>query len=125
MAMTIAVTRNVPTRFRGFLATCMIEIVPGVYLAPRLKKAVRERVWAVLLEWSELLDADSGIVLFWMNRNAPSGVEMRLIGWPQKELVDHEGFWLARRALTQAQNHDELTRLANLEPLIPAPQQDE
>ena len=51
MPMTVVVTNNVPNRFRGFLASCMCEIAPGGYTAPRLTKAVRERVWAVLESW--------------------------------------------------------------------------
>src|SRR5271166_2557028 len=51
MTMTVVVTRNVAPRFRGFLASVMLEIAPGVYTAPRMTKAVRERVWAALGEW--------------------------------------------------------------------------
>jgi CRISPR-associated protein Cas2 len=120
MAMTIMATRNVPGRFRGFLASCMVEIVPGLYVAPRMKKAVRERVWKVMLDWAELLDAEAGVVLFWKSRSAPSGLGLRMIGWPKKELVDHEGVWLARRALSQAHSAAELERLAALQPLVSA-----
>ena len=116
MAMTIAVTRNAPGRFRGFLAGTMVEIVPGVYVAPRMKKAVRERIWKVMMDWSSLLDSDGGVILFWKSRNAPSGLGMRSIGWPKKELVDHEGVWLARRALRADHDTDELERLSRLEP---------
>jgi len=65
MAMTIAVTRNTPGRFRGFLASCMLEIAPGVYVAPRMPRDVRERVWQVLLSWAELIPPDGGVVLLW------------------------------------------------------------
>jgi CRISPR-associated protein Cas2 len=119
MAMTIAVTRNAPGRFRGFLASTMVEIVPGIYVAPRMKKAVRERIWNVMMDWSSLLDTDGGVVLFWKSRNAPSGLGMRSIGWPEKELVDHEGVWLAKRSLRSDHDTDELERLSRLEALIP------
>ena len=112
MAMTIAVTRNTPNRFNGFLASCMHEIAPGVYAAPRMKKAVRERIWTVMMEWAELLPADGGVVLFWKSRDAPSGLGIRLIGWPKKEMVDHEGLWLTVRGLTAAHDIDELQALA-------------
>ena len=39
---------RLPDRFDGFLCSCMQEVAPGVYVAPRLKKAVRERVWNVM-----------------------------------------------------------------------------
>ena len=110
--MTIAVTRNTPNRFGGFLASCMHEIAPGVYAAPRMKKAVRERLWSVMMEWAGLLPNDGGVVLFWKSRTEPSGMGVRMIGWPKKELIDHEGLWLTQRALTAAHDIDELQTLA-------------
>lgn len=106
--MTIAVTRNTPNRFNGFLASCMQEIAPGVYVAPVMKKSVRERVWAVMMEWSELLGNEGGVVLFWRNADAPSGLSIRLLGWPKKEFVNHEGMWLTLRDLTAAHDVEEL-----------------
>ena len=44
MPMTVIVTRNVEPRYRGFLASAMLEIAPGVYVAPDLSSGVRERV---------------------------------------------------------------------------------
>lgn len=111
MAMTVAVTRNTPDRFNGFLASCMHDIAPGVYVAPRMKKSVRERVWTVMLDWSELLPSDGGVVLFWKSRTAPSGLGMRFVGWPKKELVEHEGVWLTVRALTAQHDVEELMEL--------------
>jgi CRISPR-associated protein Cas2 len=90
----------------------MHEIAPGVYAAPRMKKAVRERVWTVMMEWAELLPQDGGVVLFWKSRDAPSGLGIRMVGWPKKEMVDHEGLWLTVRGLTAAHDIDELQELA-------------
>ncbi len=109
--MTVAVTRNTPDRFNGFLASCMHDIAPGVYVAPRMKKSVRERVWTVMLDWSELLSSDAGVVLFWKSRTAPSGLGMRFVGWPKKELVEQEGMWLTVRALTAQHDIEELMEL--------------
>ena len=50
MPLTLIVTRDVPGRYRGFLASVMPEVAPGVYVAPDLSKGVRERVWAVLAD---------------------------------------------------------------------------
>ncbi|AWV88254.1 type I-E CRISPR-associated endoribonuclease Cas2e [Bradymonas sediminis] len=111
MAMTVAVTRNLPERFHGFLASCMLEVAPGVYVAPSMRKAIRERLWDVMLGWATLVPADGGIALFWKSKTAPSGLGLRMIGWPKKELVEHEGVWLTMRALTQAHDHDELEGL--------------
>jgi len=123
MAMTIAVTRNTPNRFNGFLASCMHEIAPGVYAAPRMKKSVRERVWNVMMEWAELLPQDGGVVLFWKSRKAPSGLGIRMVGWPKKEMTDHEGLWLTVRDLTAAHDIDELQELASRDE--PAPDADD
>ena len=45
MPMCVIVTRDVPSRFRGFLGSCMLEIAPGVYTQPDMSAAVRERAW--------------------------------------------------------------------------------
>ena len=49
--MTVVVTVNVEARYRGFLASAMLEIAPGVYTAPRMTSGIRERVWDVLADW--------------------------------------------------------------------------
>ena len=111
MTTTIAVTRNTPQRFDGFLASCMLEVAPGVYVAPRMKKGTRERVWETLLEWSEFVPDDGGVVLFWRQRNSPSDLGMKLLGWPKKDLTDHEGQWLTQQSLTDADDLEELKNL--------------
>ena len=113
--MTIAVTRNTPNRFNGFLASCMQEIAPGVYVAPVMKKSVRERLWNVMMDWNELLPDDGGVVLFWRDADAPSGLQIRLLGWPKKEFVDHEGMWLTLRDLTEAHDVEELLEQADVD----------
>lgn len=90
----------------------MQEVAPGVYVAPRLKKAVCERVWNVMMEWQELIPQEGGVVLFWKSRKAPSGLGVRLLGWPKKELIEHEGMWLTLRDLTAEHDVAELLELA-------------
>jgi len=51
MAMTVLVTRNAADRVRGFLASCMCEVAPGVYVSGTMNKAVRTRVWTVMQRW--------------------------------------------------------------------------
>ena len=94
--MTIVVTRDVAPRIRGFLASCMIEIAPGVYTAPRLSVAVRDRVWAVIVEWFEELGGRC-IVMTWQDPRAPGGQVVRVVGEPPVELVDHDGVILSHR----------------------------
>jgi CRISPR-associated protein Cas2 len=94
--MTIVVTRNVPDRYRGFLASCMLELAPGVYASPDLSCAVRERVWAVCCEWSGILPKDGGVLMTYRDKGSPGGLAILSLGWPKKELVDLDGIWIDR-----------------------------
>lgn len=98
MPMTVAVTVDVAPRFRGFLASCMLEIAPGVYTAPRMTRAVRERVWSILEEWHEELGT-GGIVMTWRDVGLPGGQGVAMLGIPPKDLQDADGIFLARRDL--------------------------
>jgi CRISPR-associated protein Cas2 len=89
----------------------MHEIAPGVYAVPKMKKSVRERIWRVLLGWEELIPEKGGIVILWRNSKAPSGLGVRILGWPKKELKEYEGIWLTFRELTQSHHQDELKEL--------------
>ena len=60
MPMCVIVTRDVPARFRGFLASCMLEIAPGVYTQPDMSASVRERAWTVLRRLVGLLRSGIG-----------------------------------------------------------------
>ena len=111
--MTIVITRNVPGRFNGFINSCMHEIAPGVYAVPKMKKSVRERLWSVLLDWEELIPEDGGVVILWRSANAPSGLGVRILGWPKKELVEYEGIWLTFRELIQSHDEEELKKLSD------------
>lgn len=96
MPMTVVVTRNVPDRYRGFLASCMLEIGPGVYTSPDMTPAVRERVWTVCCEWAGILPSDGGVLITWHDATMPSGQGLSLLGWPKEELVETDGLWLNR-----------------------------
>ena len=95
--MTIVVTRDVAPRIRGFLASCMLELAPGVYTSPRLSSRVRERIWTVIAEWFLELGGGS-IVMTWQDSRHPSGQVVRVLGTPPVELVDQEGVILSKRA---------------------------
>lgn len=94
--MTIVVTRNSPQRFRGFLASCMCEIAPGVYAAPRMTAGVRERIWSVLSEWFEPT-AEHAILITWNDSSVPGGQAILALGIPRQDLQDHHGVFLVRR----------------------------
>lgn len=126
MSMTVVVTRNVSGRFRGFLASVMCEIAPGVYTAPRMSRGVRDRVWSVLEGWWKLGD-DAMIVMTWPDSVLPGGQEVRVLGGPpayetnepakpsKRDLVKHDGVYLARTPLSRA----ELVKLGVPDPDVP------
>ena len=97
MPATIVVTRDVEDRYRGFLTSVMLEIAPGVYVAPDLSAAVRERVWTVLSGWWDALGRGS-IVLVWQQTAAPGGLGMSFLGEPPKQIVDADGVLLVKRS---------------------------
>ncbi len=96
MPMTVIVTVDVAPRFRGFLASCMLEIAPGVYTAPRMTRAVRERVWNVLNGWF-VERPKGGIVMTWRDQQLAGGQGVTMLGIAPKELQEVDGIFLARR----------------------------
>ena len=98
MTMCVVVTRDVPARFRGFLASCMLEIAPGVYTQPGMSASVRERVWTVLAGWWSAYRQGS-VVMTWAAPKAPGRQGVLTLGGPPKDLLEYEGLHLARRTL--------------------------
>jgi len=96
MSMTVVVTRNVSARVRGLLASVMLEVAPGVYSAPRISPAVRDRIWSVLEDWFHN-ERDASIVLLWQEREMPGGQAMRTLGSPPVKLIEVDGLLLSRR----------------------------
>lgn len=114
MSLTVVVTRNVSGRFRGFLASVMCEIAPGVYTAPRMNAGIRDRVWGVLEGWWAL-GSDAMLLMTWPDSKLPGGQELRMLGGPpeyetvepsealRRELVQHDGVYLVRTPLSAAE----------------------
>lgn len=96
MSLTVLITRDVPARYRGFLASVMPEIAPGVYVAPGLTVAVRERVWAVMEEWWDQAPG-AAIVLAYPDRNAAGRLAIRALGTPPVELAEVTGIRMVVR----------------------------
>lgn len=110
MPMTVVVTRNVPGRFRGFLASAMCEISPGIYSSPRMTRAVRERVWTVMEEWFRP-GSEESVVMTWREPDLPGGQAYLALGVPRKDLRDHHGVFLARRELQEEELRSLTTEL--------------
>lgn len=95
MAMCVVVTRDVPARFRGFLASCMLEIAPGVYTQPDMSAAVRQRVWRVMRSWWAHYFRGS-VVMTWADPASASRQSVVTLGIPAKDIVEYEGMYLVR-----------------------------
>ena len=93
--MTVIVTINVAGRYRGFLASAMLEIAPGVYTAPRMTAGIRERVWETLARWHAELGQGS-IVMTWRDADAVGEQQIRTLGEAPKEIVDADGVYLVK-----------------------------
>lgn len=96
MPMTMVVTRDVEARYRGFLTSVMLEVSPGVYVAPDLSAGVRERVWDVLESWWWSLRRGA-IVMVWRDLTASGHLRIETLGEPPKEIVDADGVLLLKR----------------------------
>lgn len=101
MTMTLVITRNVPERFRGFLASVMCEVTLGVYSSPGMSAGVRDRVWKVMEEWFDATFApDTAVVMTYADAKAPGGQAFRTLGVPKVDLHTHDGMVLVRCELT-------------------------
>ena len=98
MSMTVVVTRNVSDRMRGFLASTMLELAAGVYSAPRLSPAVRERIWHVIRDWWPH-EKDASVLMVWADTTVPGGQNVRVLGSPPVKLVELDGLVVTQRAV--------------------------
>ena len=98
MSLTVIVTRDVEPRYRGFLASAMLEVAPTVYIHPRLSAGVRERIWSVLADWYATLRRVA-ILLAWSDPTEIGGVGIRVLGLPPRELAEVDGLLLVKREL--------------------------
>lgn len=96
MPLTMIVTRDVEMRYCGFLTSVMLEIAPGVYVAPDMSAAVRERVWSVMTDWWAALGRGS-LTLIWRDTKAVGNLNIENLGEPAKSIVDADGVLLVKR----------------------------
>ena len=109
MSMTVVVARNVSDRVRGFLASSLLELAPGVYSAPRINPAVRERIWNVLSDWFPA-EVDASIIMVWADSQCPGGQNLQMLGIAPVTLVEIDGLVITRRNLSKK----ELIRLQQM-----------
>lgn len=97
MPLVMIVTRDVADRYRGFLASVMLEVAPSVYVSPRMNTGVRERTWAVLSDWHSQ-EPRGSLVMVWRDLNQTGGIGLAHLGTPPRELIEADGMWLTRRS---------------------------
>jgi CRISPR-associated protein Cas2 len=95
MPMTTIVVRDVADRYRGFLASIMPEVAPGVFVSAELSRGVRERLWTVLSGWWSAVPGGS-IVVIWRDDGAPGRLGLMTLGLPVRELADLDGVLAVR-----------------------------
>ena len=93
--MTVVVTIDVELRYRGFLASVMLEIAPGVYTSPELTSGVRDRVWTVLKRWHSTL-GNGSVLMTWADTSADGRQHIKTLGLPSKVIVNADGVHLAK-----------------------------
>ena len=96
MALTVLITRDVEDRYRGFLASTMLELAPGVYASPNLSARAREKIWGVLADWHTNLGRGA-ITLIYTDRQADGGLAVRSLGTPPRRPVRLDGVMLTTR----------------------------
>lgn len=96
MALAIVVTRDVPDRFRGFLASAMLEVAPTVYISPRMNPGVRSRVWETLSDWYAA-EPQGSVILVWRDLKEIGGIGIKTLGETPRKLVEVDGLWLVKK----------------------------
>jgi CRISPR-associated protein Cas2 len=96
MSMTVVVTRNVSHRMRGFLASSMLELAPGVYSSPKMSPAVRERVWTTVSNWFTA-EEDASVMMLWADPTQPGGQSVKSMGLTPVQLINLDGLLIAHR----------------------------
>jgi len=105
MSATILVTRNVSARVRGFLASSLLELAPGIYCGARISPAVRDRIWVVLEDWLHA-EHDASIVMLWHDRSLPGEQAILVLGSPPVSLFEHDGLILSCHPATPTDGGD-------------------
>ncbi|PEQ12683.1 type I-E CRISPR-associated endoribonuclease Cas2 [Novosphingobium sp. PC22D] len=106
MPLVVVITRDVESRYRGFLGSAMLELAPGVYAQPRMSAGGRTRIADVLSDWHSRLQRGS-IVMCWAEPKAHGGLGLRTWGTPPRDIVTHDAMLLVRRACQSPRNGED------------------
>lgn len=90
----VVVTKNASDRLRGFLASVMLEIDAGVYVTNNESPTVRDKIWAVINEWTS---TDGSAVLVYRNAALPGKLSVLEIGHQAVTLTMVDGLLVSHR----------------------------
>lgn len=111
MPMTVVITNNVPMKYRGFLASCMLELAPGVYSHPKMSAGIRQRMWSVMEKWyNEQEIGNSSIMLIWSDSSRSGGQGVECLGIPVRTVLDCDGILLSRLGDQETEQQKEQLR---------------
>lgn len=96
MSLTVVITRDVEDRYRGFLASAMLEAAPGVYVSRALTARARDDIWRVVNEWHLQLRRGS-ITMLYGDSKEDGGIAVRSAGVPTRRPVRIDGALLMHR----------------------------
>lgn len=96
MSLTVVITRDVDDRYRGFLASVMLEASAGVYVSKGMTPRARDKVWRVVGDWHATLGRGS-LTLLYADSRSDGGIAVRLLGAPNRQPIQIDGALLMRR----------------------------
>ena len=96
MSLTVVITRDVEDRYRGLLASMMLEAAPGVYVSRSLNARSRESLWKIVVDWHATLQRGSATMLF-ADAKEDGGIAVRNVGAPARRAVRIDGALLMHR----------------------------
>lgn len=99
MSFTVVITRDVEDRFRGYLASAMLEASAGVYVSDRLTPRSRDALWATMSRWHAQLGR--GVLqMLYADAKAEGGIVVRSLGTPARQAIRLDGLLLMHRVST-------------------------
>ncbi len=96
MSLTVLITRDVEDRYRGFLASTMLEASAGVYVSKSLTPRARDKVWLVVTDWHALLGRGS-LTLLYPDSTCDGGLAVKILGASTRHPVKIDGALLMYR----------------------------
>ena len=96
MSLTVLITRDVEDRYRGFLASTMLEASAGVYVSKSLTPRARDKIWRVVSDWYSTLGRGS-LTLLYPDSACDGGLAVKILGAPARRPVPIDGALLTQR----------------------------